>query len=151
MLQEGSTRKSLSFFAGSLWLIGNWTIALSVNFGFASLIAGTATMYHEDFVMLPWQLLLLFYAICIGVFCVCTFGNRILPYVDTVASGWNLVAILVTCLGLSIKAEVGRLSASDALAYYNESLSGWGGWSFAIGLLPAAYTYAALGELSLSH
>lgn len=131
---------------GWIWLVGNWTIALSVNFGFASLIAGTVTMYHPDWAATPWQLLLIFYAICIGVFAVVAFGNRILPYIDTVAAGWNVICILVVFLGLSISAKLGRHSAADALAHYDTSLSGWGDWSFAIGLLPAAYTYAAFGE-----
>lgn len=39
-------RTVLSFINGWIWLIGNWTITLSVNFGFASLISATAAMYH---------------------------------------------------------------------------------------------------------
>jgi amino acid transporter len=34
----------LSFITGWVWLIGNWTITLSVNFGFASLIAASVAM-----------------------------------------------------------------------------------------------------------
>jgi hypothetical protein len=130
----------------SVQLVGNWTIALSVNFGFASLIAGTVTMYHPEWYATAWELLLIFYAICIAVFAVVAFGNRILPYIDTVAAGWNVLCILVVFLGLSISADVGRHSAAEALAQYNTSLSGWGDWGFAIGLLPACYTYAAFGE-----
>lgn len=110
--------------------------------------AGTVTMYHPDWAATPWQLLLIFYAICIGVFAVVAFGNRILPYIDTVAAGWNLICILVVFLGLSISAKAGRHSAADALAYYDTTLSGWGNWGFAIGLLPAAYTYAAFGMIT---
>ena len=32
---------AVSFVNGWIWLIGNWTITLSVNFGFASLLSGT--------------------------------------------------------------------------------------------------------------
>ncbi|SMQ49321.1 unnamed protein product [Zymoseptoria tritici ST99CH_1A5] len=148
LMPENRSRKTLSFITGWIWLVGNWTIALSVNFGFASLIAGTVTMYHPDWAATPWQLLLIFYAICIGVFAVVAFGNRILPYIDTVAAGWNLICILVVFLGLSISAKAGRHSAADALAYYDTTLSGWGNWGFAIGLLPAAYTYAAFGMIT---
>ena len=79
---------------------------------------------------------------------ICAFGNRLLPYVDTVASIWNAVTIVVVLIGLSATASVGRHSAADTLGYYDTSISGWGGFSFFIGLLPAAYTYAAVGMIS---
>ena len=146
-------------------LIGNWTITLSVNFGSASLLAGTATICrsdqiahhrpsllritdHPNWVASSWQLLLIFYAFCIGVFLICTFGNRLLPYVDTVAAIWNGVTILIVLIALSATAKAGRHSASDTLGYYDTTISGWNGFSFFIGLLPAAYTYAALGMIS---
>jgi hypothetical protein len=72
----------LSYLNGWTWLIGNWTITLSVNFGFASLIGGAVSMYHPDFVLSAWQLLLIFYAICLITFVICTFGNRFLPMVS---------------------------------------------------------------------
>lgn len=144
----GGLRTLLSFVTGWTWLIGNWTICLSVNFGFASLIAGTVTMYHGDWEATAWQLLLIFYAICIGVFLIVAFGNRILPYIDTIASGWNAITILIVCIALSAKADVGRHSASYALGHYDKSFSGWGGFTFFIGLLPAAYTYAAIGMIT---
>jgi amino acid transporter len=53
----------LSFVTGWVWLIGNWTITLSVNFGFASLVSGTISMYHPDYAPPAWELLLIFYAI----------------------------------------------------------------------------------------
>ena len=37
-------RTVLSFVTGWTWLIGNWTITLSVNFGFASLFAATVNI-----------------------------------------------------------------------------------------------------------
>lgn len=74
----------LAYITGWVWLIGNWTITLSgtcrtqqsgnlgrlmlkrvVNFGFASLLSATVSMYHGDYTMSPWQLLLVFYAICL--------------------------------------------------------------------------------------
>lgn len=91
---------------------------------------------------------MIFYAFCIGVFLVCAFGNRMLPYIDTAASIWNALSILVVLLGLSIAAKVGRHSVADTLGHYDKTLSGWGGFSFFIGLLPAAYTFAALGLIT---
>lgn len=138
----------LSFITGWIWLVGNWTITLSVNFGFASLIAGTVAMYHEDFVATSWQLLLIFYAITLLTLVICTFGNRFLPMVDTICAAWTAVSILIILIALSVKADVGRHSASYTLGNYDKSFSGWGGFTFFIGLLPAAYTFSAIGMIS---
>lgn len=138
----------LSFINGWTWLIGNWTITLSVNFGFASLIASTVAVYHPDFIANSWQLLLIFYAICLITLVICCVGNRFLPMVDTICAGWTLLSILVILIALSVKADVGRHSAAYTLGHYDESLSGWGGFTFFIGLLPAAYTFSAIGMIS---
>ncbi|KAK8091043.1 hypothetical protein PG994_000548 [Apiospora phragmitis] len=42
-------RTLLSFITGWTWLVGNWTITLSVNFGFASLLAATVALYYPEF------------------------------------------------------------------------------------------------------
>ncbi|RAL61599.1 hypothetical protein DID88_009637 [Monilinia fructigena] len=76
----------LSFITGWIWLIGNWTITLSVNFGFASLISATIAIYHPNFEASDWQLTLIFYAICLLTFVICTFGNRFLPMIDTICA-----------------------------------------------------------------
>jgi amino acid transporter len=138
----------LSFINGWIWLIGNWTITLSVNFGFASLISATAAMYHPDFAANDWQLLLIFYAICLITLVICTFGNRFLPHVDAICAAWTALSILIILIALSVKADAGRHSASYALGHYDKSFSGWGGFTFFIGLLPAAYTFSAIGMIS---
>ncbi|KAL5315855.1 hypothetical protein ACEPPN_016728 [Leptodophora sp. 'Broadleaf-Isolate-01'] len=143
-----SNKTILSFITGWIWLIGNWTITLSVNFGFASLITATVSMYHPDFVPKAWQLLLIFFAICLITLVICTFGNTFLPMVDTICAAWTAVSILIILIALSVKADVGRHSASYALGHYDTSFSGWGGFTFFIGLLPAAYTFSAIGMIS---
>lgn len=95
-----------------------------------------------------WTLLLIFYAICILTLIICTFGNKFLPMVDTFCAAWTLVSIFIILIALSVKADVGRHSASYALGHYDTSLAGWGGFTFFIGLLPAAYTFSALGMIS---
>ncbi|KAF4499093.1 amino acid transporter [Fusarium agapanthi] len=62
-LNSRSRAVMYSYLNGWIWLIGNWTIALSVNFGFASLIAGTVAIYIPDWTATEWQLLLIFYCI----------------------------------------------------------------------------------------
>ncbi|KAK8920364.1 putative amino-acid permease C15C4.04c [Metarhizium anisopliae] len=148
LLPEGRSRTIFSFITGWVWLIGNITICLSVNFGTASLIAGTATIYHPDWLASDWQLLLIFYAVCLGTFLICAFGNRLLPYVDAVASVWNGLTILIVCVALSVTANAGRHSVADALANYDKSFSGWGNFTFFIGLLPTAYTFSAIGMIT---
>jgi amino acid transporter len=138
----------LSFITGWIWLIGNWTITLSVNFGFASLISATVSIYHPDFVANSWQLLLIFYGICLITLVICAYGNRFLPMVDTICAGWTAISILIILVALSAKADVGRHSAAYALGHYDTSFAGWGGFTFFIGLLPAAYTFSAIGMIS---
>ncbi|CAJ2511359.1 Uu.00g069840.m01.CDS01 [Anthostomella pinea] len=141
-------RTILSFITGWTWLIGNWTITLSVNFGFASMVAGTVSLFHPDFADVEaWQLLLIFYAMCFLTFFVVAFGNKVLPMVDTICAVFTAISIIVTCICLSVKADAGRHSPSYTLGHYDTSLSGWGNFSFWIGILPSAYTFSAIGMI----
>jgi amino acid transporter len=147
-LADPHWRTALSFITGWTWLVGNWTITLSVNFGFASLIAGCIALYRPEFSIQPWQLLLIFYAICLLTFLVVAFGNSFLPLVDTLCAAFTAIAILITLVYLSAKAEAGRNSPAVTLGNYDTFLSGWGDFSFFIGMLPAAYTFSAIGMVS---
>ncbi|KAH9815347.1 amino acid transporter [Teratosphaeria destructans] len=138
----------LAYITGWVWLIGNLTITLSVNFGFASLISATISMYHPDFTMTSWQLLLVFYAVCISTFFICAFFNHWLPMVDTICAAFTAISIVVVLIAISVSADAGRHSASYSLGHYDTTLSGWGGFTFFIGLLPAAYTFSAIGMIS---
>lgn len=108
-------RTVLSFITGWTWLIGNWTITLSVNFGFASMLAAAVSLFKPDFTIEAWQLLLIFYAVCILTFFIVAFGNGILPLVDTICAIFTAISIVVTCICLSVKADVGRHSPSYTL------------------------------------
>ncbi|KAK7426695.1 hypothetical protein QQZ08_006873 [Neonectria magnoliae] len=147
-LASPKTRTVFSFLTGWVWLIGNWTITLSVNFGMASLIAATVALYHPDFNPEPWQLLLIFYAMCVMTFFIVAFGNSVLPVVDTLCAAFTILAIIATMISMSVKADVGRHSVKDTLGFYDTSLSGWGSFSFFIGILPGAYTFSAIGMIS---
>ncbi|OTB01038.1 hypothetical protein M426DRAFT_224851 [Hypoxylon sp. CI-4A] len=141
-------RTVLSFITGWTWLIGNWTITLSVNFGFASMLAAAVALYEPDFAVDAWQLLLIFYAVCVLTFFLVAFGNKMLPLVDTFCAIFTAISIIVTCICVSVKADVGRHSPSYTLGHYDTSLSGWGSFSFFIGILPSAYTFSAIGMIS---
>lgn len=138
----------LSFINGWVWLVGNWTITLSVNFGFASLVSASISMFHPDYVAEAWHLLLIFYAITLLTMVICLFGNKFLPAVDTICAGFTAISIFVILIALSVKADAGRHSAGYALGHYDKSFSGWGGFTFFIGLLPAAYCFSAIGMIS---
>lgn len=143
-----TSRATVSFINAWIWLIGNWTITLSVNFGFASMLSAVISMYHPTWSANSWQLLLIFYAICLGSLVVCTFANRFLPTVDIVCATWTALTILVVLIALSVSADTGRHSVSYALSHYDKSFAGWGNFTFFIGLLPAAYTFSAIGMIS---
>ncbi|THZ93851.1 putative amino acid permease [Aureobasidium pullulans] len=147
-LSSPATRKVLSFINAWTWLIGNWTITLSVNFGFASLIAGAVGMFHPDYAMTNWELLLIFYGLCIATLIICALGNKFLPMVDTICAAFTAISIFIILVALASKADVGRHSASYALSHYDKSFSGYGNFTFFIGLLPAAYCFSALGMIA---
>lgn len=133
LLDPKSNARVLAAYAtGWTWIIGNITIALSVNFGFASLISATASLFHPDWTASSWQLLLIFYAICLGTLLVCALFNRHLPLVDTFCAAFTLVTIFVCLIALSAKADVGRHSAAYALGHYDKSLAGYGGFTWCV-------------------
>ncbi|KAK8128465.1 hypothetical protein PG984_009573 [Apiospora sp. TS-2023a] len=141
-------RTLLSFITGWTWLVGNWTITLSVNFGFASLLAAAVALYYPEFEWQSWHLLLIFYALCIITFFIVAFGNRFLPAVDTFCAAFTAITIFITLVCLSTKADSGRHSPGDTLGFYDPTLSGWGDFSFLIGTLPSAYTFSAIGMIT---
>lgn len=138
----------LSFINGWIWLIGNWTITLSINFGFASLLSASISMFHPQWTASSWQLLMFFYAICLVTMFICIFANQFLPRVDILCAIWISISIIIFLIALSVKASVGRHSAQYALGHYDPSLSGWGGYSFLIGLLPPCYCFSAMGMVT---
>ena len=141
-------KTTISFINAWIWLIGNWTITLSVNFGFASMLSATISMYHPSWSANSWQLLLIFYAVCLGSLAICIFANKFLPQVDIACATWTAVTILIILIAVSVKADAGRHSASYTLSHYDKSFAGWSGFTFFIGLLPAAYTFSAIGMIS---
>lgn len=72
---------------------------------------------------------------------------RILHILQQVPTNRRCVIVILVCL--FSKAAAGRRPVSFALGNFNPSFSGWTpGWSFFIGLLPAAYTYSAIGMIT---
>ncbi|KAF3000916.1 hypothetical protein E8E13_008450 [Curvularia kusanoi] len=149
MVDSTSSKRFLSFTTGWCWLIGNWTITLSVNFGFAYLIAATVAIFKPGWTAASWQLLVIFFAVCVLTFFICSSGDRFLPYVDMFAGVWNFLTIVVILISLLATAKDGRHTAAEGFGHYDPDLSGWGrGFTFFIGLLPSAYAFSAIGMIT---
>ncbi|KAJ4004128.1 hypothetical protein NW766_011985 [Fusarium irregulare] len=108
-------RTVLSFITGWTWLVGNWTITLSVNFGFASLLAGGVSIFLPEYDWQPWKLVLIFYGLCVVTFFIVAFGNKFLPTVDTFCAAFTAITIFIVCVCLSSEAKDGRHSPSYTL------------------------------------
>ncbi|KAA1477612.1 amino acid transporter [Dentipellis sp. KUC8613] len=148
-LASPRTRVLLSWMNGWLTVVGVWTIALSVNFGTGQLIVAGAGIFHPDWVATAWQTYLIFLAVTAVSSFVCIFMNALLPLIDTICAYWTGIGIFVILICTSAKAAAGRHSAAFALGHFDASASGWvPGWTFFIGLLPPAYTYAAIGMVA---
>lgn len=145
LTENKSYQKAVAYYTGWIWLIRNWTIALSVNFGFATVITALITICNPDWVATSNETLFIFFGICVLIFVICTVADRILPMVDTMAAIWNLLTVIFILVALAVLAKAGRHSAGEALGNYDDSLSGWGDFSFFIGLLPPAYCFCAIG------
>ena len=145
---SSANRTLLSFINGWVWLVANWTIALSVNFGFASFLAAAITMYKPEWEAAGWELNLIFWGLLAATLVVCTVGNRWLPVIDTFVAAWTSLTIVIVLVALAVKAKKGRHSATYALTHYDKSFSGWGDFNFLIGLLPSAYVFSAVGMIS---
>ena len=61
---------------------------------------------------------------------------------------FTAITILVVLIALSVRADIGRHSASYALGHYDTSFSGWEGFTFFVSLLPTAYTFSTIGMVS---
>ncbi|KAJ5611077.1 hypothetical protein N7510_007796 [Penicillium lagena] len=149
LLKSTGSRRLVSFVTGWIWLIGNWTISLSVNFGIASLIAATVSIFYPHWTATSWQLLLIFYAICLITFIICFFGDHLLPLIDTLSAAFSVITCIVFAVTMVVLAKDGRHDAHTGLAGYDTSYSGWEQhFTFFIGLLPPAYAFSALGMVT---
>ncbi|OQE36859.1 hypothetical protein PENCOP_c011G04663 [Penicillium coprophilum] len=149
LLKTNGSRKLVSFVTGWIWLIGNWTISLSVNFGIASLIVATVSIFYPAWTASSWQLLLIFYAICLVVFMICFFADHLLPLIDTLSAAFSVVTCITLAITLLVLAKTGRHDAYTGFVGYDPSYSGWEeNFTFFIGLLPPAYAFSAIGMVT---
>ncbi|KAI0508979.1 amino acid/polyamine transporter I [Xylaria bambusicola] len=152
MLAPVDYRRVSAWICGWLYVVGNITITLSVNFATALFLVGSINVFQtadgQDVLAgSAYQVFLIFLGITLLCNTVCALCNKWLPILDTFAIFWTfagLIAILVTVLAL---AKSGRRDASYVFTHF-EVNSGWTpGWSFFVGLLHAAYATSATGMI----
>ncbi|KAF8800418.1 amino acid transporter [Phlegmacium glaucopus] len=138
-----------SWINGWLTMVGVWTISLSVTFGTAQILVAGAGIFHPEWIPTVWQTYLVFFAVTSASTLIGVFGNSILPLVDIICACWTALGVIIVLICLSAKAASGRHSAAFVFGHFDPSFSGWNsGWTFFIGLLPPAYTYAAIGMVA---
>jgi len=138
-----------SWINGWLTMVGVWTISLSVTFGTAQILVAGVGIFHPEWDPTVWQTYLVFFAVASVSTLIGIFGNGILPLIDIICACWTALGVIIILVCLSVKAASGRHSAAFVFGHFDPSFSGWApGWTFFIGLLPAAYTYAAIGMVA---
>jgi len=152
MLAPPRWRRIASWICGWLYVSGNITITLSVNFGTTLFFVSCVNVFETpsgDGVLAgePYQVFLIFLAITLLCNAVSALGNKWLPWLDTAAIFWTfagVIAILICTLAI---AKHGRHSAKYVFTHF-EASSGWpDGWSFCVGLLHAAYATSSTGMI----
>ncbi|KAL1627122.1 hypothetical protein SLS56_006545 [Neofusicoccum ribis] len=152
MLAPPSYRLIASWVCGWLYVVGNITITLAVNFGTTLFLVACINVFETEpgvgiWDASTWQIFLTFLAITFLCNAVSSLGNRWLPILDTAAIFWTfagVLAIIVTVLAL---AKQGRRDAEWVFTEFVPQ-SGWpAGWSFCVGLLQAAYATSSTGMI----
>ncbi|KAI1505913.1 amino acid/polyamine transporter I [Biscogniauxia marginata] len=152
MLAPPNWRRVAAWTCGWLYVVGNVTITLAVNFGTTLFLIACINVFETssgEAVLAgdAYQAFLIFLGITILCNLVSSLCNRWLPILDTFAVFWTfagVIAILVCVLAI---AKEGRRDASFVFTHF-EANSGWTpGWSFMVGLLHAAYATSSTGMI----
>ncbi|KAM0546449.1 hypothetical protein ACHAPJ_010916 [Fusarium lateritium] len=152
MLSPARWRRIASWICGWLYVVGNITITLSVNFGTALFFVGCINVFESSpgvGVMSgePYQVFLIFLAITILCNAVSALGNKWLPWIDTAAVFWTFAGVIAIVVCVLAIAKNGRHDAKYVFTHF-EVNSGWpDGWSFCVGLLHAAYATSSTGMI----
>lgn len=166
-------RPLASWICGWLFMVGNISISLSVNFGTAQFLAACLDVFESEpgvgvFPHETYQIFMIFVAITLLCNAVSCFGNRWLPLIDvsfmrslsfwhvdrrlmppikTAAIFWTIAGILAIAVSVITVAKSGRHTAGYVFGHF-ETESGWPyGWSFCIGLMHAGYATSSTGMI----
>lgn len=152
MLAPPSWRRLASWICGWLYVVGNITITLAVNFGTTLFFVACINVFEKEpgvgvFEASTYQVFLIFLAITLFCNAVSALGNKWLPILDTVAIFWTFAGVLAIMICVLVIAKNGRHSAAYVFGHF-EANSGWpDGWSFCVGLLHAGYATSSTGMI----
>ncbi|EJT68606.1 choline transporter [Gaeumannomyces tritici R3-111a-1] len=164
MLAPAAWRRATAWICGWLYVVGNITITLAVNFGTTlffvaciNVFKGEPYMTEVDGVMVEtqdgvfageaYQVFLIFLAITFLCNLVSALGNRWLPWLDTAAIFWTFAGLFAIVISVLAIAKNGRHDAAYVFGHF-EANSGWpDGWSFCVGLLHAGYATSSTGMI----
>ncbi|GAP90952.1 putative amino acid permease [Rosellinia necatrix] len=152
MLAPASYRRLAAWVCGWLYVVGNITITLSVNFATALFLVGCINVFETAdgggvLAGHPYQVFLIFLGLTLLCNLVCALCNKWLPILDTFAIFWTFAGVVAILIVVLVIAKNGRRDAAYVFGHF-ESNSGWTpGWSFFIGLLHAAYATSSTGMI----
>ncbi|KFA80665.1 hypothetical protein S40288_01791 [Stachybotrys chartarum IBT 40288] len=152
MLAPERWRRLASWICGWLYVVGNITITLAVNFGTTTFFVACINVFESSpgvgvFEAETYQIYLIFVAITLLCNAVSAFGNRWLPILDTAAVFWTFGGVFAIMISVLVVASNGRHSADYVFTHFQAS-SGWPeGWSFCVGLLHAGYATSSTGMI----
>ncbi|KAI1646685.1 amino acid transporter [Daldinia loculata] len=152
MLAPPRWRRIAAWTCGWLYVVGNVTITLAVNFGTTLFLIGCVNVFEtaDGQAVLAgesYQVFLIFLAITLLCNAVSSLGNKWLPILDTFAIFWTFAGVIAIMACVLAIAKEGRRDASWVFTHF-EANSGWTpGWSFIVGLLHAAYATSSTGMI----
>ena len=152
MLAPAKWRRLAAYVCGWLYVVGNVTITLAVNFGTTLFYVACVNVFEKEDGSPVWeaetyQIFLTFLAVTLLCNAISVFGNRWLPLLDTFAIFWTFVGILAILITVLVVAKEGRHTAAYTFGHF-EPTSGWpDGWSFCVGLLHAGYATSSTGMI----
>ncbi|KAL1887015.1 hypothetical protein Cpir12675_006754 [Ceratocystis pirilliformis] len=150
MLAPPSWRRLAAWTTGWLYLVGNVTITLAVNFGTTLFYVACINVFTDSegndiFPASKYQTFLIFLAITIFCNLVSSLCNKYLPWLDTAAIYWTFAGVIAIAICVLVLAKEGRHSSKYVFTHF-ETNSGWvPGWSFCVGLLHAGYATSSTG------
>ncbi|SPO07113.1 related to GABA permease [Cephalotrichum gorgonifer] len=152
MLAPTKYKRIASWICGWLYVVGNITITLAVNFGTTLFFVACINVFESEpgvpiFDAQTYQVFLIFLAITLLCNAVSALGNRWLPILDTATIFWTFAGVIAILISTLVLAKGGRHSAKYVFTHF-ETNSGWpDGWSFCVGLLHAGYATSSTGMI----
>ncbi|KAI5465745.1 amino acid/polyamine transporter I [Mariannaea sp. PMI_226] len=152
MLAPPKWRRIASWICGWLFLVGNITITLAVNFGTALFVVAAVDVFEKEpgvgvLAGEPYQVFLIFLGLTLICNAVSAFGNSWLPWLDMGAIIWTFAAVIAILATVLAMAKDGLHTGAYVFGHF-EAHSGWpDGWSFCVGLLQAGYATSSTGMI----